>query len=305
MRLTKARVACLGLLLATLAAPAQAQTTLRYKFKDGDQLNYEMVQKMAMKMNVQGMEVAMDMNQTITMSWNVLTVDKDGNAKMNQKIERVRFTMEGGPIGKVEYDSKEGKAPEGPIGQVLAPIFGALAGSEIALTMDPMGHMKDIKVPEKLVKALKDVPGAGAGFSDMFSEEGLKNMLNQGGLVLPAEPVTKGKTWNQKLEVKMPFGKMMVDNVYTYEGPVTKDGRQLEQVSLKPSVKMDADPNAQVAMKLKGQDAKGTAYFDNAAGRLVELNMTQNMDMEISAGGQNINQKVLQTVTMKLMDKAK
>jgi hypothetical protein len=85
----------------------------------------------------------------------------------------------------------------------------------------------------------------------------------------------------------------------------TRDGNQLEQIALKPKMTIEADNNADVSVKIKSQDAKGTAYFDNKAGRFVEMKMTQTMEMEVSAGGQTLSQKIEKTVSMKLNEKAK
>jgi hypothetical protein len=254
-----------------------------------------------MAMTVMGRDFNIDMGQTIDMTWNVTDVDADGKAKMTQTITRVRFTMDG-PTGKVDYDSKDGKEPEGPIGKIMTPIFKALAGAEIGLTMDPQGKVSDIKVPEKLTKAAKSLPqGAGGGLSDMLSEDGLKQMMDQSGLRLPKEAVTKGKTWDQQLEMKSTFGKMKVDTVNTYEGSVTQDGKQVERVALKPKLAIETDENSPAKITVKSQDAKGSAYFDNAAGRLVASNMAQNMEMAVSVMGQDVTQKLKQTVSMKLV----
>src|SRR5207302_1357447 len=118
------------------------------------------------------------------------------------------------------------------------------------------------------------------------------------GLFLPKEPVSKGTTWEQKLETKSGFGKMRVDNVNTYQGTVKRDSGQLEQVAMKPKVAIESD---NPKFTIKAQDAKGVAYFDNAAGRIVETNMTQTMEIEASLGGQTYNQKVKQTASMKLV----
>jgi hypothetical protein len=285
-----------------LAAPAQAQTTLRYKFSKGDKLDYLVEQKIVMKMSIMGNDIKMDMVQKIDMSWNVLSVDSDGNAKMVQKFDRFRFTMDG-PTGKIDYDSKEDKLPEGPIGQLIGPIFKAMAGTEISLTMTPRGESKDVKISEEFVKKIKEtmVPGLG----DMFSEESLKQMASQGGVMLPQEPVTKGKTWDQKLEVKTPLGKTIVSNAYTYDGEITRDGKKLQAINVKPSTKIESDPNAQAQVKVKSVEGKGTSYFDNSAGRIVETTSTQETDQEISANGMTIGQTINQTTTMKLQTKTK
>jgi len=309
MSLIRGKIAGLGVLAVVLLAagsfPAQAQTTLRYKFKEGEKLNYVMEQKMTMQMNVMGQDVEMNMTQTIDLTWQIQSVDKDGRAKLTQKFDRVRFKMEGGQVGKVEYDSMDGKEPEGPIGKAIGPIFGALAGSEIGMTMDARGQIADVKIPDKFSDALKNAGAGAAGLGEMFSEDGMKRMMSQGGLVVPAEAVTKGKTWNQNVDMKMPIGKMKVDTTYTYDGQTTKGNKKLEQVPFKAKVTLEPSDNAALTVKLKEQSAKGSAQFDADAGRLVETSMTQEMEMEIGAGGQNITQKIKQEVTMKLQDKAK
>jgi hypothetical protein len=300
------RRAILGLLTVLLAAGAAdraaAQTTLRYKFKKGEKLNYVLEQKAGMSMNFMGQDIQIDFGSTMDMSWDVKDVDADGKAKMVQKFDRIRFTMDGGPTGKIEYDSKDGKEPEGLAGKMMAPMFKALAGAEVSLTLDPQGKATDVKVPEKVIKALKNVPGGG-GLGEMFSEDGLKHMFDQVGLVVPKEAISKGKSWNQSAETKTPAGKMKIEVVNTLEEPVKRDGKDLEHVAMKPKISMDPDPDAPIKIALKSQDAKGSAYFDVTAGRLVETNTTQNLEMNVSVAGQEITQKMKTTASLKLVTK--
>src|SRR5258708_1807184 len=107
------RVFWIGLLVAGAALPsasAQAQTTLRYKFKEGDKLNYVMEQKQEMAMSFMGNDINTKINQTMDMTWKIGAVDKDGSAKMTQTIDRIRMTMDS-PGAKIEYDTKDGKEP--------------------------------------------------------------------------------------------------------------------------------------------------------------------------------------------------
>src|SRR5438477_481575 len=84
---------------------------LRYKFKEGDKLNYSMEQKMTMEVNFGGQKISMDMDLDMTMTWKVGDVDKDGKAKVTQTIDRVQVKMKH-PTGGFEYDSKDGKEPD-------------------------------------------------------------------------------------------------------------------------------------------------------------------------------------------------
>src|SRR6516165_8472568 len=98
MRFTPATAGCVGLLSLTATligvSPANAQVTLRYKFKQGETLNYDLDQKMKMEMAIAGQNINMSMTQTLDMTWKVESVDKDGKAKIVQKFDRVRLTMD-------------------------------------------------------------------------------------------------------------------------------------------------------------------------------------------------------------------
>ncbi len=286
--------------LAVGAATAQAQTTLRWKLKDGETLRYstDMVQKQ--KATVMGMEIETTMTQGMGMSWKVGEV-KDGKAEVTQTIDWFRQKMES-PFAQFEFDSKEGKEPEGPIGQLIAPIMKALVGAEFTLKLDPQGEISDVKVSQKLVDSLKQNPAL-AQFGGMFSEDGLKNMVQQGGQGFPKESVEKGSSWTKNMELKMPFGTMKMQNTFTYEGAETKDDVKLEKIAMKAKLSIEPAENSPIELKIKSGDVAGTIYFDNVAGRIRFSETKQNMVMEINAMGQMIETVVDQTMVMKLVDK--
>lgn len=298
---------CKPLIVALLAAwsltaaTAAAQTTLRYQFKEGDNLKYTIDQKMKMTMDIMGKAIDMNMNQTSDMVWSIKSVDSQGNAKIAVKFGRNKMTMDG-PQGKTQVDSESTQEPDDPVGQILYKVIKGLSGLEVSGTISATGEYSDIKVPEKAVKELQNLPG-GEMFGDMFSADGIKRMMSQSGLVMPKEAIEKGKTWKSKSDLKMPFGKMIAEIEYTYAGPTEKDGRMLEKITLKPKATIEPSPDAKFAMKLKSHEGSGAALFDNAAGRLLEVTNQQNMDMEIEVAGMTINQRIVQTTTMRLTEK--
>jgi hypothetical protein len=300
--LSQAAIA-VAMLIGISANYAQAQTTLRWKFKEGERLDYVMDQKMVMKMNVNGMLIENSMSQVMDFVWDIKKVDSDGVAEMVQKIERIRFRMDT-PVGPVEYDSKEGKPPEGPIGQVIAPIFDAMAGSEFSMKMDSLGEVSDVKVPEKLLGALQGAPGAGQ-LGGIFSEDGLKHTMNQSAIALPKEPVSKGKTWNKKMELNAaPIGTMKIDNSFAYQGTDSRNGAKVEKIEVKVAQSIEPLPDAMIEVKIKEQESKGAVYFDNAVGRMTESEMKQKMLMELNFNGMIFEQDIDQTMTVKLQPKS-
>jgi hypothetical protein len=272
---------------------------LRYKFKEGQKLNYVTDQTMKMEMNVAGNDISMDMAMKMNMVWKVESVDKDGNAKVTQTISWLKMSMTH-PAGKFEYDSKDDKDPDDPVAKKALPAIKALVGAEISMTVDHRGKVSDLKVPDKLKEAWKKA-GQNQALGDLGSEEGIKKMAEQFSVVLPEGAVAKGKSWDSKSELNMPqFGKMLTEAKFTFDGMEKKDGRTLAKLPFEVTQKIEPAKDSPVEMKVKSQESKGTTYFDVEAGRMVETKMEQDIVMEISAKGQSFTQKIKQTLNLKL-----
>jgi hypothetical protein len=272
---------------------AQAQTTLRYQFKEGDKLPYVMEQKMKMTMSIMGVEIDTTMNMDMQMSLNVLEKAKDGGHVVQFKVAGAKMVMDG-PTGKVTVDSTDKNEPDDPVGKILYGLVKAIGTMEMKGTMLPTGETKDVKLSEETAKALANVPGADK-LGDAANGDALKSML--ASIVFPNEAIMKGKTWTNKTDTKTQIGKTTTENTYTYEGA---DQNGLEKIGVKPSIKIDADPNADVKIKLKNAKGTGQILFDNKNGRLVESTTTQTMQMQLNAMGIDLDQTIQQTTTLRL-----
>ena len=123
------------------------------------------------------------MRQEMNMTWDVQGVDeKTRRSRHRQKFDRVKMKMTT-PVGGFEYDSKSETAPTG-LGAMIAPMYKAMTQGEFEITMTARGEVKDVKIPEEVLAALKNSPGA-AAMGDIASAEGFKKMISQGALVLP------------------------------------------------------------------------------------------------------------------------
>ena len=284
---------------AAVASTANAQTTLRYQFKEGDKLQYTIDQKMKMAMKLMDQNIDTKMNMFMDMTWNVLKVDKDGNAQVQIKVPFVKVTMDG-PTGLVEADSNSKQELDDPIGKIVTQMAKAMATMEVSGTMLPTGEIKDAKVSEETLKALKNLPGADK-MGDMLNSESFKAMVSS--IIFPTEAISTGKTWTNKTENKTPFGKTSTQNTFTYEGTTDKDGATLQKIAVKPAIKIEADPNAKIKIEIKDAKGSGTVLFDNKTGRLVESVTNQTTEMQIGAMGLNLSQTIDQTTTIRLKKK--
>src|SRR5829696_3236789 len=140
MRLNQKYTGAVLVAFATLGSVivpnAQAEGPLRWKFKVGEKLDYNMVQEMQMSASGAALpqEMKTSMRQEMNMTWDVQGVDdKSGEAVIRQKFDRVKMKMQT-PVAGFEYDSKSEEAPTG-LGAMIAPMYKAMTEGEFEITM--------------------------------------------------------------------------------------------------------------------------------------------------------------------------
>jgi hypothetical protein len=305
MLIRYARTALVGLLAAVFfcagSGPAAAQATLRYKFKEGDKLRYHIDYKFDTHINPVGRDIQNDMQDILDLLWTVNQVDAEGRAKITATIERIQFSMSG-QTKTIQYDSRVGKAIDDPTTKQVNPVLKALSGAELTFTLDARGMARDFQAPEAVAKALKSYPGGvGAEMGEYFSVDGLKRLVCGLQPLLPREAAAKDKTWRGAIELHLSPGIMRISNKYTYEGAAKHGDKMLEKISVQPEISTRSNPDRTfVSFTLKNQETSGTAWFDQAAGRVVEVSLSENTEIDTGGGGQTIKRKAKGTIEMKL-----
>jgi len=292
--------------LLVLAGAGRAADPLRWKLEAGDDHNFRVTQKMEMSMDVPTVgPTEMAINQTMDMTWHVKEVNADGNAVVEQTVNRVQMDMDIPGGQKMQYDTASEDPPQG-MAAMLAPTLKALTKGPTVMTMTPRGKIVDAKVDPELVKAMQSAPGA-AMMGDMASEEGLKNMARQASIELP-ETLIEGEKWTSKMEIKnaMAGGAMVVETTYTYGGPKEVDGATLELIV--PSVKLNFGEGAMAngtEIKVDNQETSGEILFNREIGLLESSQLKQNMSITVSTpGNAPMTQKLVQTVEMQRVEKS-
>jgi hypothetical protein len=289
-----------ALALALLAGPARAQTTLRYKFKEGDKLPYTAVTDMLSTASFGGMDIESKFKMSAEAELSVTKVEPDGSARVRLKMGRVKISLEA-PTANGEFDSANKNDGDGEgIGALLGKVGRRLADLDVTFTLTPDGQTRDVSLP----KPKKMKGGGGAGMEKMFLDLFSPEVLVEGFslLQLPKDPVSKGDKWEDKKTVGSPVGKVTVSNKYVYEGQVEKGGKKLEKIAVTPQIKVAGAGDAKLPfkVKIKSSKGKGAAYFDNQAGRLLETTNEMVMDAEISLGEIMLPSRVTQTATLRL-----
>jgi hypothetical protein len=307
MRLSERMSVSVAVLVAAMLAPSflAAEEPLRWKFENGEKLDYNMVQDMTMAMEggpVGKMETKM--RQQMDMTWNVQKVNADGSAEIRQTFDRVQMTMTT-PGGEINYDSDSVEAPAG-MAAMIAPMYKAMTEAEFIITMSDRGQVTDVKIPDEVIEALKNSPGA-AMMGDLATSEGFKKMIAQGSLVLPEDSPEKGESWTSKVEMENPMaGKQTVETTYRYEDTKEMDGATYAVIRPEVTMSIASAPQQNVQMKVTEQTSEGEVLFNVDEGRLHTSKLKQNVTLDVAVGGQSMKQKIDQTVdvTVKPADEA-
>lgn len=285
-------------------ATATAAAPLEWKFEAGDEHHYEMTQKMKLSMDM-GPAGKMDtgISTFIDTTWNVEEINEEGNAVVKQSINRMKMDIQGPGGQNATIDTAAEEKPEG-FGAQLGPLVEALTSQPFTVTMTPQGEILTVDVPEELLKKMQSAPGA-SQLGDLASKKGFEQLIRQGSLYFPKGELKEGQTWSNKVESKNPmFGSQTIKTTYTYSGSKELEGKEYEV--FKPSLEMkfgkgQAIPGAEVS--IDKQNSSGEILFDREAGFLAKSLIKQNMELSISANGQNLNQVITQTIDLKRVEK--
>src|SRR5262249_47712878 len=154
------------------------------------------------------------------LAWEVAKVNPQGSASVRMRFTRMKMALESADKAfAFDSDMKNAQEPDDPAEKLIAQVMNGLVGLEVTFTMTPTGEVTDAKIAEEVLKKLKDLPGSDKFTQDFLSPDGVKKFA-QGGVLLPTEPVSKGKSWTQKQSTKIPFGKMTGVMKFVYDGPV-------------------------------------------------------------------------------------
>ena len=250
--------------------------------------------------------------QEIELTWDVQGVDeKSGEAVIRLKFDRVRMKMTP-PISGFEYDSKAEVAPGG-LGAMIAPMYKAITDGEFEITMTARGEVKDVKIPDEVLAALKNSPAA-AEMGSIATAEGFKKMIAQGALVLPNAAPKSGETWTANMEMDIPsVGVGAIVTTYRYEGnkqtgganyavirPQTKMNIESKPAKARPGQPQQPAGQQPVQVNIKEQNSSGEVLFNINDGRLQSTSLKQNIRMEVSGEGEVMQQKIDQKIDVKV-----
>jgi hypothetical protein len=246
------------LFLIGLAGTAHAQTTLEWKLKKGDRFYLRNVTTTKQTLEALGKKIPQNAEVTIVLAFTVEDQIPDGFL-LKETLEELTLKPEKGePI----HDEK-------------------LAGTTFTLTLSKNWEILKFEGYDKLLDKLAgDDPAVRQGVQATLQEESLKKSVREALAFLPDRPVKEGDTWERTIEE--PFGvlgNLRETRTYKLEAKEDIGGKKVDKITyttavdFKPGKKIENFPYYVLSGRIENKDkeARGTVYFDAAAGRVVQI----------------------------------
>lgn len=260
-------------LVAACCTIAPAQVTLQQKLPEGSKYRLDVESNIVQTLSLAGMDIDTSNRSQGTTLVTVGKRDANGRVVAEHQVESMKVVIEV-PGNSYQFDSANPDDRGGSALEVLRDVHKALAKRLTKITYDADNRIEKVDLDLVLLGATPDA--IKNLVKDELDPEYLKRTANEELDQVKADPLRPGDTWQRTTTTNFGSGQIMTFKTqYTYDGPVEKDGRQLEKISSKL---LDVDfglqnsplPFTVKESKLQAAETEGTLLFDRERGQIVE-----------------------------------
>ena len=230
---------------------ADSKYLLRYDFKEGDVIRWNVVHKATIKSTVQGTSQTAWTSSTSQKAWRIDKVTDDGEITFTHLVERVQMANQISGRAKVEWDSNSKE--EVPLGYQDAAKAVGVPLTEVRMTAQG-----------KILQRLEKLNQPGANNDTPIT------------VLFPEEAIPVGHVWSEPHEVRLKVkegGTKAVQTRRRFELLSVRNGVAVISVNFQVLTPLrDPALEAQLIQRL----AKGELRFDVDAGRLI----SQQLDVD-------------------------
>ena len=281
--------ACLVLGLSTTAF---GQVKLERKYHEGSSYTAESTSRIEQKLTIAGMEVDTAGDTRTAVKATIGKRDVAGMLKIQNKTDSLQInTVVMGQNYSFDSTSPDTKGTSQL--EVLRDVHKALAKQTTTTILDKMNRVYAIESEQDVVSGLPaEIQALVKGQLD---PENLKKAANQELDSLPAEPVSKGDSWQRTETANFGAGQIMTfQSKYTYEGTVEKGGKTLDKITTKTlsvefGLKDSPLPFTVKGSDLKATESEGVILFDREVGQVVETNSSIRIEGEMTFSVNNMD----------------
>ena len=289
------------------AAGANDTVDLRLNWPVGKRFLQRMDIVQSSESTIPGVPTAMKQESTQSQDYSITVVKEREGGGRELELEFIAQKIDSQMGGKalVTFDSKADAKTDRT--NAVAGAMRKLVGVKIHYLTDTNGRIdKVVGAPELQAKLVGTAaPQARMILTGLLNEDNLKRVVTL-AIGLPDKPVKVGETWPAQRDVPMGLmGTLVMDSKYTFKGWEEHDKRRCALLEFTGTVasKPGAAPTAGPAsMIVDNGKTAGKAWFDPAAGMIIDSQMEQEMTMKISSSGQNIESKTKTKINVKVVE---
>jgi len=263
--------------LAVFAAGCANKVRLMVRLNEGDAYHLQVAMDQKITQTIKGQTQTMDQRMTFGYDLDVEEVDAEGNSWVNMTYRSLAVAIDG-PMGKIEYDSANPPKELPP----FMKGFAAMVGAGLSMKLTPAGRVTEVKGMDKMWRrVLEGVPdgpmkeGMAKSMKNQFGDSALRDIMRNGMVVFPDEPVGVGDSWRRKTAVKKGFP-LVSDTTWA----IAKRQGGIATITIQSVVtpNEDAPPLEMGPMKLKyilSGTQEGTADLVEATGWIKRADYAQ------------------------------
>ena len=164
--------------------------------------------------------------------------------------------------------------------------------------ISPRGKPSAFAEPPVLAKS----PGLITGSDPNATIEMLKHLVSQMSPTLPQAEAVAGTPWNHAFESRV--GRNVTKEVemdLTYRGGTLRETALLQVIDFDPHIVLTTLRGPGSRIKKTTDQGTGRMLFDNEAGRLVEMELVEHSDVEMTANNEKENIRMTYRYTARLL----
>jgi hypothetical protein len=305
----RVRIALLGIAVSAAAAtPASAQLEARYRFKEGEQFQYERTTKRTEKRSVIDRRLTETVSRVLYLNCQIDKVEtfnytpkppppptkeeieakqkkKEADEAAGKTVEEEKPIAPPGPrkasrarvtetVTRVTY-RREGREgidkwdSEQPAKGEAPASLTAIAGAAFTYLVDDVGNVTDLKITPETEKRWADLSKQ---VRARLTGLALRRLVPFASL--PEESLRRGLEWTEEdIFEETGIGKRSLKTKYDYIGVESRRGENFEKLRIRAESKMtDVKPK----FALLSQSQEGEVYFDADRGSIAELSFSEN-----------------------------
>lgn len=203
--------------MPVLNASAQSNQPLRWNLKQGEKLSVVLEQNTGVKTTLGNRAQETGNEMIMSLNWEVTSVENGFVIK--QSVERIQLTINTPSENGLQTTTLDTASDDnsGQQAQHLLEQVRPLIGTVHNITMSPRGEITGVSLPKESKEAIRTAP-ASMQIRQVFSENGIKELLGQGAIVFPAKSIEAGAEWKSNKSVRNGLGELTTVTTYSYDG---------------------------------------------------------------------------------------